>query len=155
MPWRVRLSDGLGHAGALARNCEGAEFLGKCRQGAEHVAAAAGVTREIVLSCVRREAARTAAPSSRALAKRDGVGVGRMVFISSVRHCRLAAAKRATCLGTGEAGACIDIRRAFRLGVGFGCLSCLPCRHAAGVRGSSPAEAEHRGDAGALHFYVA
>ena len=76
-------------------------------------------------------------------------------FISSVRCGVARRARGTTCLGTGEAGAWICVRRAFRLGVAFGCYFTLPRRRGVELRESSRAEAEHRGDAGALHFCVA
>jgi hypothetical protein len=76
-------------------------------------------------------------------------------FISSVGHGCWPMAADVDRHGTGEAGARICIRRAFRLGVVFGCLLTRPSRRGVGLRESSRAEAELRGDAGALQFCVA
>ncbi len=85
MPLALRLSDGLGHAGAAARDWENAEASLTSRHGADHIATTAGDERHRLglrapRSCEGRNA------NIPALAKRDGVDVGRLFFISSVRH---------------------------------------------------------------------
>ena len=62
------------------------------------------------------------------------------LFISSVRRMVAQTAKGLACVGTGAAGACICVRRAFRLGVVFGCFFPLPSRHEAELRASSCAD---------------
>lgn len=85
MPLALRLSDGLGHAGAEAQNCEQGKFFLTSRHGADHAATTVGGERiRLGLSapgdCAERDG------DIPLLARRDGVGVAWLFLNSSVRH---------------------------------------------------------------------
>ncbi len=75
MPLALRLSDGLGHAGAAALDWRDAEFLLTSCHGADHTAVPAG-----------DEKNRLGFRVPRGCEDRDLVGVEWMFFIPSVRH---------------------------------------------------------------------